>query len=193
LLTHTDLLVLEQFRSPEDVAIYYAAVKTLALVAFVHFSIAAATAHRVAAYHAAGDHDGMADFMRKAIRLTFWPSLIATAALLAFGKPILALFGAQFVEGYHLMFILAGGLLARAAIGPMERFLNVIGEQRACAAVYGTAFAVNIALCFLLIPSFGTAGAAWAITTALIVETVALTVLLKRRMGLNIFVWGRRG
>jgi O-antigen/teichoic acid export membrane protein len=193
LLTHTDLLVLEQFRPPEDVAIYYAAVKTLALIAFVHFSIAAATAHRVAAYHAAGDSAGMAEFMRKAIRLTFWPSLIATAALLAFGKPILALFGAQFTAGYHLMFILAIGLLARAAIGPMERFLNVIGEQRACALVYGTAFAVNIGLCFVLIPPFGTAGAAAAITTALVVETVALVVLLKRKLDLNIFVWGRRG
>jgi O-antigen/teichoic acid export membrane protein len=192
LLTHTDLLVLEQFRAPDDVAIYYAAVKTLALVAFVHFSIAAATAHRVAAYHAAGDREGLTEFMRRAIALTFWPSLAATAALLAFGKPILALFGPQFTDGYHLMFILAVGLLARAAIGPMERFLNVIGEQRACALVYGAAFAVNIGLCFVLIPPFGTAGAATAITIALIVETVALVVLLKRRMGLNIFVWGRR-
>jgi O-antigen/teichoic acid export membrane protein len=192
LLTHTDLLMLQQFRPPEDVAIYYAAVKTLALVAFIHFSIAAATAHRVAAFHAAGDSEGMAEFMRKAIRLTFWPSLIATAALLAFGKPILALFGSQFTAGYHLMFILAIGLLARAAIGPMERFLNVIGEQRACALVYGTAFAVNIGLCVVLIPPFGTAGAAAAITTALVVETIALVVLLKRKLDLNIFVWGRR-
>ena len=47
LLTHTDLLMLQQFRSPEDVAVYYAAVKTLALVAFIYFSIAATTAHRV--------------------------------------------------------------------------------------------------------------------------------------------------
>ena len=192
LLTHADLLVLQQFRSPEDVAVYYAAAKTLALVAFIHFSIAATTAHRVAAYHAAGDRDGLAAFMRKAINLTFWPSLVATLAILALGKPILALFGAQFTAGYHLMFILAVGLLARAAVGPMERFLNVIGEQRMCALVYAGAFAVNIALCILLIPPFGAAGAAIAISTALVVETIALVMLLKRRMGLNILVWGRR-
>ena len=141
LLTHTDLLVLQQFRSPEDVAIYYAAAKTLALVAFIYFSIAATTAHRVSAFHAAGDREGLAEFLRHAIRWTFWPSLAATALLLAFGKPILALFGPQFTAGYHLMFILAVGLLARAAIGPMERFLNVIGQQRICALVYGCAFA----------------------------------------------------
>jgi O-antigen/teichoic acid export membrane protein len=192
LLTHADLLMLQQFRSPEDVAIYYAAVKTLALVAFIYFSIAATTAHRVAAYHAAGDREGLAEFMRKAIRLTFWPSLFATVLLLAFGKPILALFGAQFADGYHLMFILAIGLIARAAIGPMERFLNVIGEQRACALVYAGAFAINIILCIALIPPLGAAGAAIAISAALVVETIALVVLLKQRMGLDIFVWGRR-
>ena len=192
LLTHADLLMLQQFRSPEDVAVYYAAVKTLALVAFIYFSIAATTAHRVAAYHAAGDREGLATFMRKAIALTFWPSLVATVVLLAFGKPILSLFGAQFTEGYHLMFILAVGLLARAAIGPMERFLNVIGKQGVSALIYGGAFAINIVLCVVLIPPFGAAGAAIAISTALIVETIALVVLLKRQMGLNIFVWGRR-
>jgi O-antigen/teichoic acid export membrane protein len=192
LLTHADLLMLQQFRPPQDVAVYYAAVKTLALVAFVYFAIAATTAHRVAAFHSAGDREGLADFMRSAIRLTFWPSLLATVLLLAFGKPILALFGAQFTDGYQLMFILAVGLLARAAIGPMERFLNVIGEQRVCALIYGGAFAINIALCIALIPPLGAAGAAIAISTALVVETIALVVLLKWRMGLDIFVWGRR-
>ncbi len=192
LLTHADLLMLQQFRPPEDVAVYYAAVKTLALVAFIYFSIAATTAHRVAAYHAAGDTEGLANFMRKAIALTFWPSVVATVVLLAFGKPILSLFGPQFTEGYHLMFILAVGLLARAAIGPMERFLNVIGKQGINALIYGGAFAVNIVLCLVLIPPLGAAGAAIAISTALVVETVALVVLLKKQMGLNIFVWGRR-
>ncbi len=186
------LLMLQQFRSPEDVAVYYAAVKTLALVAFIYFAIAATTAHRVRrlsccrrprrsrGVHAQGDP------------LTFWPSLFAAVLLLAFGKPILALFGPQFADGYHLMFILAIGLVARAAIGPMERFLNVIGEQRACAAVYAGAFAINIVLCIALIPPLGAAGAAIAITAALVVETIALVVLLKQRMGLDIFVWGRR-
>jgi O-antigen/teichoic acid export membrane protein len=192
LLTHTDLLMLQQFRSPEDVAVYYAAVKTLALVAFVHFAIAAATAHRVAAYHTAGDHEGLAIFIRKAMRLTFWPSLAATAVLLAFGKPILALFGPRFVDGYPLMFILAVGLLARAAVGPMERFLNVTGQQRACALVYGTAFAINLGLCIVLIPPLGAAGASIAISSALIVETVALVWLLKKGMGIDIFHWRRR-
>src|SRR5262245_66567948 len=120
--------------------------------------------------------------MLKAARWTFWPSLVGTALLLAFGKPILALFGPQFTAGHQLMFILAAGLLARSAIGPMERFLNVIGEQRICALIYGGAFTINIVLCFVLIPPFGAAGAAVAISTALVVETIALVAIARKRL-----------
>ena len=141
MLAYTDILVLQQFRPPDEVAVYYAAAKTLALVAFIHYSIAATTAHRFSGYHVAGDRAGLSAFLAQAIKWTFWPSLAATACCCCFGRPILGLFGAQFTEGYHLMFILAAGLLARAAIGPIERLLNMLGEQHTCAMVYAGAFA----------------------------------------------------
>jgi len=190
LLAHTDVLMLQQFRPPNEVAVYYAAVKTLAFVSFIGFSIAATTAHRCAAYQAAGDHQGLHDFLAKVIRFTFWPSLAVTLLLLAFGRPLLSLFGPGFGDGHHLMFILAVGLVARAAIGPMERFLNMLGQQRVCALVYAAAFGINVALCLLLIPHFGAIGAALAIATALIVETLTLALVARRRLGFNVFIWG---
>ena len=45
----------------------------------------------------------------------------------------------------------------------------------------------------VLIPPLGAAGAAIAISSALVFETIALVVLLKRRLCLNILAWGRRG
>jgi O-antigen/teichoic acid export membrane protein len=192
LLAHTDVLMLQQFRSPDEVAVYYAAAKTLAFVSFIGFSIAATTAHRCAAYQAAGDTQGLHDFLAKVIRFTFWPSLAVTLLLLAFGRPLLSLFGPGFGDGHHLMFIMALGLVARAAVGPMERFLNMLGQQRACALVYASAFGINVALCLLLIPHFGAIGAAVAIATALIVETLSLALVARRKLGFNVFIWGRR-
>ena len=72
--------MLQQFRPPEDVAVYYAAAKTLALVAFINFSLAATSAHRFSAYHAAGDREGLVNFLGKTIRSTFWPSLVGDHA-----------------------------------------------------------------------------------------------------------------
>jgi Polysaccharide biosynthesis protein len=41
LLSYTDVLVLQQFRSSEEVGVYFAVVKTLALVSFIHYAMAA--------------------------------------------------------------------------------------------------------------------------------------------------------
>jgi O-antigen/teichoic acid export membrane protein len=191
LLTYADVLVLQQFRPPDEVAVYYAAAKTLALVSFIYYAISATTAHRFSVYNVAGDREGLSAFIQQSIRWTFWPSVAATALLLAFGQPLLRLFGAQFAGGYHLMFILAAGLLARAAIGPIERLLNMLGEQRMCALIYGAAFAINFAGCVTLIPVFGAAGAAAATTTALIIESIMLFKVTKSRLGFHVFIWGR--
>src|SRR5205823_3742741 len=115
LLAYSDVLVLQHFRPPDEVAVYYAAAKTLALVSFVYYSVSATTAHRFSGYHIAGDREGLSAFIAQSIKWTFWPSVAATAPLLAFGRPILGLFGPQFADGYEVMFILAAGLLARAA------------------------------------------------------------------------------
>jgi O-antigen/teichoic acid export membrane protein len=189
LLSYVDILVLQQFVSPDQVAIYYAALKTLALVAFIHFAVSATTLHRFSQYHAAGDRQRLSEFLAQAIRWTFWPSAVATALLLVAGRQLLDLFGEQFAGGYHLMFILGIGLLARASVGPIERLLSIVGEWRACALVYGAAFALNFGLCLALIPWFGATGAAIASASAIIGETALLFVATKVRLGLYGFVW----
>jgi O-antigen/teichoic acid export membrane protein len=192
LLSYTDVLVLQQFRSSEEVGVYYAVVKTLALVSFIHYAMSATTAHRFAEYHAQGDNERLAAYVTHAISWTFWPSLVATIVLLAFGKPILWLFGARFVGGYDIMFVAAIGLVVRAAIGPVERLLNMLGHQRICAAAYGLAFVMNVVLCVALVPRFGGHGAAAAISLSLVFETVLLFWIVRRRLGLHVLAFGNR-
>jgi O-antigen/teichoic acid export membrane protein len=191
LLTTVDIVMLQHFRSPDDVAVYYAAAKTLALITFVHFAVSAAVGHRFSEYHVTRDHARLNSILSDSIRWTFWASLAASVVILAMGRPLLSLFGAQFVEGYHLMLILVAGLMARASVGPIERLLNMLGEQRVCAAVYAGAFVLNLVLGVVLIPRIGVDGAAVATATALIFESVMLFVVTKRRLGFHVFIWGR--
>lgn len=191
LLTYADILTLQLFVSPDQVAVYYAATKTLAPVAFIYFSVAAAVTHKFTAFHVAGERDKLERFLSDTIHWTFWPSLIAAIGLLLVGRFILSMFGAGFEEGYPLMFVLSIGLLVRAAVGPVERLLIMVGEQTACAVIYAIAFVINFALCLLLIPHFGLMGAAWAPTIAYVVESIMLFVVTKRRLGLHVFVLRR--
>ncbi len=193
LLSYTDVLVLQQFRPAEEVGVYYAVVKTLALVSFIHYAMSATTAHRFTEYHAAGDKERLAAYVRHAIVWTFWPSLGATVLLLALGEPILWLFGPQFTEGYGIMFVAAIGLMVRAAIGPVERLLNMLGHQNVCALAYALAFGVNLVLCLVLVPRFGGYGAAAATSAALTFETVLLFWIVRRRLGLHVLAFGKKG
>jgi O-antigen/teichoic acid export membrane protein len=191
LLSYTDVLVLQQFRAPEDVGVYFAVVKTLALVSFIHYAMSATTAHRFAEYHALGDSERLSAYVAHAINWTFWPSLIATLVLLALGEPLLWLFGPQFVTGYTIMFVAAIGLVVRSAIGPVERLLNMLGHQHICALAYALAFVMNVALCIALVPRFGGHGAAAATSISLTFETVLLFWIVRRRLGLHVLAFGK--
>jgi len=192
LLSYTDVLVLQQFRSSEEVGVYFAVVKTLALVSFIHYAMSATTAHRFAEYHALGDKPRLSAYVAHAIKWTFWPSLAATIALLALGKPLLWLFGSQFVSGYDIMFIAAVGLVVRSAIGPVERLLNMLGHQHICALAYALAFVMNVVLCTALVPRFGGHGAAAATSISLTFETVLLFWIVRHRLGLHVLAFGKR-
>ncbi len=192
LLSYTDVLVLQQFRSSEEVGVYFAVVKTLALVSFIHYAMSATTAHRFAEYHALGDKPRLSAYVAHAIKWTFWPSLAATVALLALGKPLLWLFGSQFVGGYDIMFIAAIGLVVRSAIGPVERLLNMLGHQHICALAYALAFVMNVVLCVALVPRFGGYGAAAATSISLAFETVLLFWIVRQRLGLHVLAFGKR-
>lgn len=192
LLTSTDILVLKQFRPAQEVAHYYAAAKTLALVSIIYYAVAAAAAHRFTSLHVAGDRAGLKAFAAGSVRWIFWPSLAATLVILALGRPVLMMFGQEFAAGYPVMAILALGQLARATIGPTERLLTMLNQQRICALAYAAAFTVNIVGCFVLAPLYGGVGAASATTAAFLVETVLLFTIARYRLGLHMFIWQPR-
>lgn len=189
LLTSTDVLLLKQFRPEQEVAHYYAAAKVLALVSIIYFAVAAATAHRFTAFQVAGDREGLVQFAASTVRWVFWPSLALSLLIMALGRPLLMLFGADFVSGYPVLLILALGMIARASVGPAERLLNVLGHQRSCAVVYAVAFAFDIGACLLLVPAYGAVGAAVATAGAFVVEAALLFAVAKRGLGLHLFVW----
>jgi O-antigen/teichoic acid export membrane protein len=191
LLQNTDILVLSRYVDPSQVAVYFAALKTISLVAFVHFAVGAAAASRFSAHNARGEDKELQGAVRDAVKWTFWPSLAGAVILLIFGKPLLWLFGAEFTSGYPVMFVLAVGLMIRAAMGPVELILNMLGEQKICASVLFASAGLNLALNFALIPEFGLMGAAFATAVSMATAAIAMGVVSQKRLGLNCFVWQR--
>jgi O-antigen/teichoic acid export membrane protein len=185
LLTNIDIMLVGHFAEPDQVAIYYAAAKTMVLLHFVYYAVKAGSAQRFSQYYASGDRTRLAAFLRDTIHWTFWPTLALAVFLLVFGRPLLLFFGPSFGSGYPLLFILAAGILVRASIGPAEILLAMAGQQGIAAVIYVATFVVNVALNVILIPRYGLSGAAFAVSISLVVETAALYTLIATRLGLH--------
>ena len=184
LLTNADVLMVGHFMRPDDVAIYFATVKTLALVHFVYFAVKAGVAQRYSKFTHGGSHAELAAFARETVSWTFWPSLAMALFVLAIGEPMLSLFGPGFSAGYPLLFVLVIGVVARAAVGPAESLLTMSGHQNICAAVYALTLAVNVGLNVLFIPAMGLWGAAIATAAAMVFEAAALSLTVRRKLGI---------
>lgn len=193
LITNMDVLMVGFFMEPKDTAVYFATVKTLALVHFVYFAVKAGVAQRYAQF-AHGETDKLAAFARDTAVWTFWPSLALAVFILAIGEPVLTLFGPEFIQGYPLLWILLPGVVARAAVGPAESLLTMSGNQNACAIAYAGTLAVNIGLSVLLIPRFGLTGAAIATALSMAFEAAALATIVWLRLGfvMAVFIPNRK-
>lgn len=188
-LQNADVLVISQLMQPEDVGIYFAAAKTMSLVLFVHYAVGSAMAHRFSALNARGANSELRVAVRQAVNWTFWPSLASSLFILALGRPILSLFGPQFDTAWPVMFILVVGYLGRAAMGPSELLLNMLGQQRATAITAVTTALVNVSLNLILVPRFGLMGAASATASSLVLGAIFNTCIARRRLNLRIGIW----
>ncbi|QFT29696.1 Polysaccharide biosynthesis protein [Labrenzia sp. THAF82] len=188
LITSADVIMVSFFQDPDEVAIYFAASRTLALVHFVYFAVRAASAHRFSDYMHRQDQKGLEDYVRKATHWTFWPSLLAGAGLLLIAPLLLALFGSGYESGYQLIAILMIGVLARASVGPADALLTMTGHQKNCAGIYAVTFLLNVLLNLAFIPLLGLAGAAIATSCAILFEASALALVAKRKLNITTFV-----
>lgn len=116
----------------------------------------------------------------------------ATRWMVGLTLPLVLLFGLEPSSWLHLVYgsgfipaaatlsVLVSGVFASTACGPISACLAGMGQGRAVFSVSAISASANIALSFLLIPTFGLIGAAWAWTLARLVFGAAGSVALWR-------------
>jgi O-antigen/teichoic acid export membrane protein len=188
-LDNVDVILIGQLLAPDDVAVYFATMRTGGLVAFVYFAVAALAVPRFSQLHANGRKGEMQVFVGGAIRLMFWPTFAAALGLAVLGPFVLSVFGEDFGAGYPVLLVILTGLVIRAALGPVEFLLNMTGHQLDTVRVYGVAAMADVGLNLVLIPRYGIFGAAMATYIAVIGANLVLCALAYRRLGVLSFVW----
>jgi O-antigen/teichoic acid export membrane protein len=175
---------------PEQVGIYFAATRALALAGFINFAVQFVAGRGFALALAGRDHAQLQRAVSRSTRLTFWSTLVALAATVAAGPLLLGAFGSAFTAGYPVMLILAAGLLAKAAAGQGGEVLIVAGRLRASVWLGVFTLVANLVLMLALVPPFGMSGAAIATALTWGLRTVAIAAVVHRTTGIRIISLG---
>jgi O-antigen/teichoic acid export membrane protein len=185
MLSRTDVLMLGIFVEAGELGVYNAAMKTAGLTAFVLVAINSAVGPQISAMHARGDREGLQDLVARFSLWTFWLTLAVAIGLAVLGRFVLGLFGPEFIAGYAVLLVLLAGHITAAAMGLVGNLLSLTGHQNDALRVYGIALVGNVCLNLLLIPRFGTAGAAFVTAISAVAVNCVLYRLVLRRLWIN--------
>lgn len=183
-LIWADTLLLGLMSTQENVGIYTVASRIVTLAVFVMAPINAAFTPHIAHLSHLGDTSGMSRVYGSANRWIMRLSMPSFIVLLIFPADVLQFFGAGFGAGAAVTVILAMGQMVSAVAGPCGSVLNMSGRVFLNMVDNVGALVLNIGLNIVLIPRFGTVGA--AVAWSLSLTSVNLIKALQVRFLLHV-------
>lgn len=179
------LLMIGAIAGVKEAGLYQAANQMVTPMVFGLMSINMALQSKLAAAIAARDKHQSQRLVSEAAKLTLSIAVFAAIVLVVFAENILAIFGEDFVVASSTLRVLVIGQLVNALTGSCGVVLAMSGHQRILLQGAAMALFINAILCLLLIPSWGTIGAAVAASVGLIVWNVYFLIQSRKLTGID--------
>jgi len=180
-----DMLILGGMKGAAAAGIYSASIRSAALIGFVLASANLAMAPTFALLHSSGDIVALQRLVTKSARYILLLATPVTVAMILGGRLLLAAFGVDFIAGITPLRILSVGQWVNAGMGSVAFLLIMTGHARDVTIGLAAGLALNFALSVLLVPHFGTAGAATAATASVIFWNGVLAWCVHKRLGVD--------
>ena len=165
LTTSTDVIILSFYVEPEALGIYFASVKMVALLSFIHVAVASGITRRLSESWVHKDLPKFRQQLRKGRIWMVVPTLAGAGFLLLTAPFLLSMFGPEFTSGSVIVSILIAGVVIQAAGGPIQEALIVSGHQMAVSLIIAGFFVLNLIMSIVLVKSLGLTGVAIASAT----------------------------
>ncbi|WP_345972464.1 flippase [Sulfurimonas diazotrophicus] len=185
-ISQTDIIMLGIMRNETDVGIYAITLKMALLTSFILNAINSMAAPKFSQLYHSNNLEDLKEVAQKSSKLIFWMTLPLILVYIFAGHYVLSIFGESFSRGYYALIFLSIGQFINAAAGSVGYFLDMTGDQKIFQNIVIFAAALNIILNFLLIPSHGIEGAAFASMTSMIFWNILASVYIKRKHGFYI-------
>ena len=185
LMNQIDIVLLGQLADTEQAALFAASWRLASLVPFALIALATMAGPLIASAYERGSTDELYRVSRVVARAGFAFALIGAAILFVLGKPLLGLFGPDFVAAHSVLSVLLVGGVVNAFTGVVAYFMTLTGRERQALVIFAGALGLSVVLNLLLIPRFGALGAAVASSSALAAWNLAMLAYVRRVMGID--------
>lgn len=183
--SNTDIVILGLFRTSDEVGIYRVASSGCLAVGFGLAAVKLVVAPYIARIYRQQDHRRL----KQLVAWSSWGALLFAipifATFLLFGETILrVLVGNDFVSAATPLAILSAGQLINAAFGCVGVLLSMTGHERDTLRGFSWSVLANIILNFILVPTYGSVGAACATMISVITWNLVLAHFAYRRLNI---------
>jgi hypothetical protein len=179
-LLWADIVILSALASSEEVGVYQVATRLVILAMLCITPLTQSLAPRIAHYWEVQDLDTLRERYQVIVLWSWRLTIGLFASLLIVPGDALRLFGNDLTDGVAVVYILAAGALFESFAAPSAVLLNQIGRNALNMVINTANLALNVALNFLLIPSYGIRGAALAWSISLALPGVLRVYLVRR-------------
>ncbi|MDW7772692.1 MAG: flippase [Desulfobulbaceae bacterium] len=184
-LSQTDIMLLGVFKGTTDAGIYAIASKIAILVTFGLQIGNQIIAPMISEFYHDGDKARLQEVVSLGSMISTIFAVIIVLIILFFARPLLHLFGPEFTGGRLSLYILAGGQMANALVGPVGLIMTMTKHHREASFIISVSALVNIVLNLILIPRFGMTGAAVATTMTMLSWNIAFWLYIRKNLGIN--------
>ena len=189
---NTDILMLGFWYEDSDVGLYRIALSIRTLVVFGLVALYLGAQPYIVSAFTAGDRSKLQKIVRAVATLSFLSSLAVASVIWVEGEFVIRLlFGDAYEGAYTPLVILAAGSVLHALFGLGGGVLTMTGHEKYVLWASVISVALNVIGNALLIPHYGTVGAAIATASSLAVGEVIKYFMARRCLGVDgsAFAW----
>ncbi|MCP4772065.1 MAG: oligosaccharide flippase family protein [Planctomycetes bacterium] len=185
LLSNLDVIILGSLGNDDQVGLYSACVRLITLTTVGLTSVNLLIAPRLPVLFRQGKLDEMQAIVRRNNIVIILLTTIPVLVLITAGGLVLSIFGEEFAEGEDVLHVLLIGQVINVFVGPVNLICMMAQQHRLASIMTISACVIEAALCYILIPSHGVHGAAWANVAAISFLSIALSVIVVRKVRVN--------
>ena len=188
-LERIDVILVSAFVGKEMAGVYGALSRYITAGNFLIFSVGQSVAPHLRRAIAKPNWPESSRLLRQVtawLVLAAWPYFLLVALN---PEPLARLLNDSYATDARVLTVLAIGMMASAAAGPIDLALLMLGRSKASLLAIAVAIVTDVLLVIVLTPALGIMGAAWAWAIAVAIQNGLASVLVHRSSGLR--AWDR--